>query len=90
VIAGTIAGWSCTSPGPAQFDGGYNIQKLPVDHSYTAYAEPLDGAVDPSQMANAIQTFVPQRHNRCWLATQFSCVVPASNTEFTARTEPGP
>jgi hypothetical protein len=56
VIAGTIGGWSCTSPGPAQFDGGHNIQKLPVGHSYTVYAEPLDGAVDPSQMANAIQT----------------------------------
>jgi hypothetical protein len=56
LIAGTIGGWSCTSPGPALFDGGYNIQKLPVGHSYTVYAEPLDGAVDPSQMANAIQT----------------------------------
>jgi hypothetical protein len=56
VIAGTIGGWSCTSPGPAQFDGGYNIQKLPVGHSYTGYAEPLDGAVAPSQMAKAIQT----------------------------------
>jgi len=41
-------GWSCISPGPAQFDGGYNIQKLPVGHSYTVYAEPLGGAVDPS------------------------------------------
>jgi hypothetical protein len=56
VIAGTIAGWGCTSPGPAQSDGGYNIQKLPVGHSCTVYAEPLDGAVDPSQLANAIQT----------------------------------
>ena len=56
VIAGTIGGWSCISPGPAQFDGGYNIQKLPVAHSYTVYAELLAGAVDPSQMANAIQT----------------------------------
>ena len=23
VIAGTIGGWSCTAPGPAQFDGSY-------------------------------------------------------------------
>jgi hypothetical protein len=33
VIAGTIGGWSCTSPGPAQFDGGYNIQKLPKQYN---------------------------------------------------------
>jgi hypothetical protein len=56
LIAGTIGGWSCTSPGPAQFDGGYNIKKLPVGHNDTVYAERLDGAVDASQIANAIQT----------------------------------
>jgi hypothetical protein len=56
VIAGTIGGWSCTAAGPTQFDGGYNIPKLPVGHSYTIYAELLDGAVDPSQIGNAMQT----------------------------------
>jgi hypothetical protein len=55
VIAGTIGGWSCTTPGLVQFDGGYKIEKLSVGHNYAVYAEPLDGAVDPSQLLPAIQ-----------------------------------
>jgi hypothetical protein len=76
--------WSST------VDGGYNIQKLPVGHSYTVYAEPLDGAVDPSQMANAMQTLCRNATTDAGWPTQFSCVVPAVNTEFTVRTGPGP
>ncbi len=64
VIAGTIGGRSCTAAGATQFDGGYNIPKLPVGHSYTVYAEPLDGAVDPSQIGNAnANERMPQRHH---------------------------
>ena len=80
VIAGTIGGWSCTSPGPAQFDGGYNIQKLPVAHGYTVYAEPLDGAVDPWQIANAIQTLCRNATTDAGWSAQFSCVVPESSS----------
>ena len=90
VIAGTIAGWSCASPGPATFDGGYSIQKLPVGRSYTVYAEALDGAVDPSQMADAMQTLCRNATTDAEWPPQFACVVPAVNTEFTARTRPGP
>jgi hypothetical protein len=32
------------------------FRNLPVGHSYAGRTEPLDGAVDPWQMANAIQT----------------------------------
>ena len=49
-----IGGWSCAAPGPAQFDGTYQIDGLAVGHSYTVYAEALNGAVDPSQFDNAI------------------------------------
>src|SRR5712691_451229 len=49
-----IGGWSCTAPGPAQFDGAYQIDGLAVGHSYTVYAEALNGAVNPSQLNNAI------------------------------------
>src|SRR5262249_12402984 len=50
VVAGTLGGWSCTAPGPTQFDGGYVIQGLPVGSSYQIYAEALNGAVNPPQM----------------------------------------
>ena len=39
----------------AKFDGGYSIEKVPVGHSYTVYAEPLGGAVDLSQISKTIQ-----------------------------------
>src|SRR5271163_11382 len=42
VVAATIGGWSCTAPGPAQFDGSYEITRLPVGETYLVYAEPLN------------------------------------------------
>ncbi len=53
VVGATIGGWSCSDPGPAQFDGSYAIERLPTGSSYQVYAEPLNGAVDPSQISNA-------------------------------------
>ena len=53
VVGATIGGWSCAAPGAAQFDGTYEINGLAVGHSYTFYAEALNGAVDPSQFDNA-------------------------------------
>jgi hypothetical protein len=41
VIGATLGGWSCTAPGPAQFDGTYEIDHLSIGHSYSVYAEPL-------------------------------------------------
>ncbi len=45
IAAAVIAGWSCTDPGPAQFDGSFSIERLAVgsSQSYQIYAEPLDG-----------------------------------------------
>jgi hypothetical protein len=54
VTAATLGGWSCAAPGPAQFDGTYEIDGLAVGHSYTVYAEALNGAVNPSRITNAI------------------------------------
>ena len=54
VIAATIAGWSCSAPGPAQFDGTYELDHLPINHKYTVYVEPLDGAVSSAQITPAI------------------------------------
>jgi Matrixin len=89
-VGATLGGRSCTAQGPAQFDGTYVIEGLAVGHSYTVYAEALNGAADPSRFINAI---VPLCRNEvsdpAWPPLQ-GCVVPAVNTSFSARTRPGP
>jgi hypothetical protein len=90
-IAGaTIGGWSCTAPGPAQFDGTYEIDGLAVGHSYTVYAEALNGAVDPSQISNAIVSLCRNATTDAGWPPLQGCVVPAVETSFTTRTRPGP
>jgi len=90
VIGGIIGGWSCTAPGPVQFDGNYEIDRLPVGQSYTVYAEPLNGAVDPSQVSNATASLCRNpTTDPGWPPLQ-GCVVPAVETSFTTRTRPGP
>ncbi len=90
VVGATIGGWSCTALGPAQFDGTYQIEGLAVGHSYTVYAEVLNGAVDPSQFANAIVSLCRNPvSDPGWPPLQ-GCVVPAVDVSFTARTRPGP
>jgi hypothetical protein len=89
-VAATLGGWSCSAPGPAQFDGTYEIDGLAVGRSYTVYAEPLNGAADPSRFTNAI---VPLCRNTVsdagWPPLQ-GCIVPTVDLSFTARTRPGP
>ena len=85
VIAATIAGWSCSAPGPAQFDGTYELDHLPINHNYTVYAEPLDGAVSPAQITPAIATLCRNpTTDPGWPPLQ-ACVVPAAITSFTTR-----
>jgi hypothetical protein len=86
----TLGGWSCTTPGPAQFDGTFEIDGLAVGHSYTIYAEALNGAVDASQFSNAI-VFLCRNSTTDpgWPPLQ-GCVVPSVETSFTTRTRPGP
>jgi hypothetical protein len=85
VIAATIAGWSCTSTGPTQFDGTYELSHLPLNRSYTVYAEPLDGVVSPAQITPAIATLCRNpTTDPGWPPLQ-GCVLPAANTSFTTR-----
>ncbi len=51
-----LAGWSCSDPGPAQFDGTFSLQQLPVGstQNYQIYAEPMDG---PVILGNVIYNF---------------------------------
>ena len=90
VIGAVLGGWSCAAPGPAQFDGNYQIDGLAVGHSYSVYAEALNGAVDPSQYNNAIVSLCRNTvSDPGWPPLQ-GCVVPAVDVSFTARTRPGP
>ena len=90
VVGATLGGWSCSAPGPAQFDGTYEIDGLAVGRSYTIYAEALNGAVDPSQFINAVVSLCRNTvSDPGWPPLQ-GCVVPAVNTSFTTRTRPGP
>jgi Matrixin len=90
VIGATVGGWSCTAPGPAQFDGRYEIAHLAVGHSYKVYAEPLDNTVSPSQVSNATATLCRNSVTDPGWPPLLGCVVPEVQTSFTTRTRPGP
>lgn len=82
VIAGTLAGWTCDpSNPPSRFDGTFDIERLPVGHSYMIYAEPLDGLVQPTDFGIALNDICPTG------ATP-ACVTPEVNTGFNPRVRP--
>jgi len=92
VTAAVMAGWSCSDPGPAQFDGTFTLQRLLVgtSQSYQIYAEPMDG---PVVLGNVIYNSTTLCRNSTtdpgW-PVQFACTVPASAAPFSARIRPGP
>jgi hypothetical protein len=90
VIAGTLGGWSCVSPGPARFDGSYEIDRLPVGSNYQVYAEPLDNSVSPSQVSPAIVSLCRNATTDPGWPPLQGCVVPGVDTSFTTRTRPTP
>jgi Matrixin len=90
VVAATIGGWSCSAPGPAQFDGSYLLERLPIGHRYLVYAEPLNGAVDPSQIGNAVSSLCRNEVSDPGWPAQQAFVVPPADTTFTTRTRPSP
>jgi hypothetical protein len=85
VIAGTMAGWSCTAPGPSQFDGAYHLDHLPIGHIYTVYAEPLDGVVSPGQITPALTTLCRNSTTDPGWPPPQGCVVPVADMSFTTR-----
>jgi hypothetical protein len=92
VTAAVMAGWSCSDPGPPQFDGTFSLQRLLVgtSQSYQIYAEPLDG---PVVLGNVIYNLNSLCRNSTtdpgWPA-QYGCAAPASAAPFSARIRPGP
>ena len=89
VIGAALGGWSCVAPGPAQFDGTYEISHLPVGHSYQVYAEPLGNTVYPSLVSPAIASLCRNPTTDAGWPPLQACVVPPVNTSFTTRTRPG-
>lgn len=92
VASAVMAGWSCSDPGPAVFDGSFFLEKLPVGstQNYQIYAEPLDG---PVTLGNVIYNLTSICRNSVtdpgWPA-QYACTVPAPAAPFSARVRPGP
>jgi hypothetical protein len=89
VIGATLGGWSCAAPGPAQFDGTYEISHLPLGHSYQVYAEPLDNTVYPPLVSPATGSLCRNPTTDAGWPPLQACVVPAVNTSFTTRMRPG-
>ncbi len=90
VVAGAMGGWSCSTPGPAQFDGSYAIEHLPIGRSYRVYVEPLDGPVGPGEVASSTMSLCRNVFTDPGWPAQFSCKVPHVTTNFTTRMRPGP
>jgi Matrixin len=90
VMAGTLGGWSCSGAGPAQFDGGYSIARLPISASYLVYAEALNGAVDPTQITPATAGLCRNPTTDPGWPPLLGCTVPTVNVSFTTRTRPEP
>jgi Matrixin len=75
VIAGALSGWSCSSGvGSVRWDGSFEIDRLPVNRSYSLYAEPLIGIAQPGDFSNIFA-------DPCGSASQ-TCTPPAANTNF--------
>jgi hypothetical protein len=92
ITAGVMAGWSCSDPGPAQFDGSFSIGRLAVGTSqnYQIYAEPLDGLVTLGNVIYNLTAICRNPQSDPGWPTQFACTVPEPAAPFSARVRPGP
>jgi hypothetical protein len=82
VIAGTLGGWSCNAASPpTQFDGSFDLERLPVGHSYNLYAEPLVGLALPGEFSKVFTGL-------CSSSVEPTCTPPPVNTNFNVRILP--
>jgi hypothetical protein len=81
IVAGAFSSGSCNAASPpTQFDGTYDLERLPVGRSYNLYAEPLVGIALPSDFEVPVDL--------CSLDVTPSCTAPSANTNFNVRTLP--
>ncbi len=92
VVAAALGGWSCSGTGPAQFDGSYILERLPVgpNQSYKVYVEPLDGPVDPGEVIGSTASLCRNTITDPGWPLQCAGRVPAATTNFTTRIRPAP
>lgn len=84
VVAGAFAGWSCVAGEiSAQFDGTFEIERLPVGRSYIIYAEPLTGIATSGEFSDVLGGL-------CATSGSGSCKVPQVNTNFNVTTMMSP
>jgi hypothetical protein len=82
VIAGTLGGWSCDPANPpTQFDGSFDLERLPVGHTYNLYVEPLVGLAVPGDFSNVLTGL-------CSSSVAPTCTPPPMNTNFNVRMLP--
>ena len=82
VVSATLGGWTCDAANPPpHFDGSFTLGPLPVGHSYTIYAEPFVGLVQPADMAGAVSDI-------CGTGASLPCILPAINANFAPRLRP--
>ena len=82
VIAGTLGGWSCNPANPpTRFDGSFDLERLPVGHTYNLYAEPLVGLALPGDFSNVLTGL-------CSSGVAPTCTSPPMNTNFNVRILP--
>jgi hypothetical protein len=82
VIAATLGGWSCNAANQKlQFDGSYEIQRLPLNRNYKIHAQPLEGLATPANLSDPIQSL-------CGPQSVPSCTAPTANTNFNSRASP--
>jgi hypothetical protein len=83
-----LAGGVAWHQGPYQFDGNYELDGFGIGRSYKVYAEPLDGAVAPSEVTNAMVTLCRNSTpDPGWPPAQ-GCVVPPVAIEFSVNILP--
>jgi len=81
-MAGALGGWSCDAANPVvQFDGSFDIERLPVGHNYMIYAEPLVGLATPGDFSDAL-------NDLCASSSASTCTTPAVDTNFNPRIRP--
>jgi hypothetical protein len=82
VIAGTLGGWTCNpATSSLEFDGSFDIERLPVGHSYVIYAEPLVGLAQPADFSIALDDL-------CASSAATVCNTPPADTNFNPRILP--
>ncbi|MGA9631687.1 MAG: matrixin family metalloprotease, partial [Candidatus Acidiferrales bacterium] len=82
VIAGTLGGWTCNAATSSlEFDGSFDIERLPVGHNYLIYAEPLVGLAQPADFSIALGDL-------CASNAATVCSTPPVDTNFNPRILP--